>query len=200
MAMLADRSAVGERGQLLPLFALMLPLLLLPVTALAVDGGVLLTSHANLVATAQAAAEAGSQAVDVTALASTGQFQLCLVPQGGASCGNGVGTVAQVVSSAVDAGLPVAGRACALVAAGSLSPAPGHPAGCELVLRTRCQDIGGVAGLDDGIEVLVWRTESMPLLALGPWAHLVVQATATAWLAHGYLQPVQSGSTMGPPC
>src|ERR1039458_2657701 len=87
----ADHRQKGQCGQILPLFALMLALLLLPVTALAVDGGLLLSAHANLVGTAQAAAEAGSQAIDVTALDLSGTFQLCGSPDGGPDCGNGVG-------------------------------------------------------------------------------------------------------------
>ena len=57
----------AQRGQILPIFCLLLALLLLPVTGLAVDGGLLLSTHATLVGTAQAAAEAAAQAVDVTA-------------------------------------------------------------------------------------------------------------------------------------
>lgn len=66
--MTADPGRREQSGQVLPLFAILLVLLLLPVTALAVDGGLLVSAHSQLVGTAQAAAEAGSQAVDVTAL------------------------------------------------------------------------------------------------------------------------------------
>jgi hypothetical protein len=195
----AERARSPRAGQLLPLFALLLPLLLLPVTALAVDGGVLLMQHSQLVATAQSAAEAGSQAVDVTALRTSGVFQLCVAPDGGASCGNGIGDAAQVVAAAVEAQLPAAGRYCAMTV-GPLHPIAGQPQGCAAAVRTRCEQLGGSLGLEDGIQVLVWRTGQIPLLGLGPWSHLVVQAQATAWLAHGYATPILGGTATGASC
>ncbi|MHB1575739.1 MAG: hypothetical protein ACYCX9_04365 [Candidatus Dormibacteria bacterium] len=198
--MTADRSWWSQAGQLLPLFALLLPLLLLPVTALAVDGGVLLMEHSEVVATAQSGAEAGSQAVDVTALNKTGQFRVCVFPDGGASCGNGIGDASQVVAAAVGAQMPQAGSRCLIEPVGSLHPVPGQPQGCELAVRTRCEQIAGAVGQDEGVEVLVWRTGQMPLLGLGPWSQLVVQARATAWLAHGYTTPVLAGSPPGASC
>ena len=71
-----------QRGQILPVFCLLLALLLLPVAGLAVDGGVLLSSHASLVGAAEATAEDAAQAVkrdryrarkDVPALHRTGR-------------------------------------------------------------------------------------------------------------------------------
>ncbi len=197
--MIADRARSPRAGQLLPLFALMLPLLLLPVTALAVDGGILLMQHSQLVATAESAAETGSQAVDVTALRVTGAFRVCVVPDGGAGCGNGIGDAQQVVADAVQAQLPFAARHCAMVV-GVLRPVAGQPQGCEVELRTRCERLSGAMGLDQGIQVLLWRTEHMPLLGLGPWSQLVVQAQATAWLAHGYATPILGGGAPGAAC
>jgi uncharacterized protein (UPF0333 family) len=50
-----------QRGQILPIFCLLLALLLLPVGGLAVDGGVLLSTHASLVGATEATAEAAAQ-------------------------------------------------------------------------------------------------------------------------------------------
>ena len=103
------RGSKTQKGQILPLFGLLLALLLLPVAGLTVDGGVLISRHATLIGEAQAAAEAGAQAIDVTALRARGTFQLCAVPDGGATCGNGVGTVGEVISevlAATSANLP----------------------------------------------------------------------------------------------
>ena len=58
----------------------------------------------------------------------------------------------------------------------------------------------GQLRLDRGIQVLLWRTEHMPLLGLGPWSQLVVQAQATAWLAHGYATPILGGGAPGASC
>lgn len=184
-------------GQILPLFALMLALLLLPVTALAVDGGLLLQTHANLEATAQSAAESGSQAVDVTALDRSGQFELCTGPDGGSTCGNGVGDVAQVVAQSA---YPGSGGSCAMVALAQLGPARGEAAGCELALRSLCQRAGGGAAGATGVTVLLWRTVAMPLLSLGPWASIVVRAEATAWLAQGYSRQISGAASLPGQC
>jgi len=182
----ADRQA----GQILPLFALLLALLLLPVTALAVDGGLLLSTHASVVATAQSAAESGAEAVDVNALERSGSFQLCGAPDGNQTCGNGVGDVAAVVTAVVDAGVAGAGLTCRQVAAADLKPTPGRRTGCELALLQSCPRPAAGAATAQGVSVLLWQTSQMPLLAIGAWSSIVIQGSATAWMEHGFGQPV----------
>ncbi|MHB1527344.1 MAG: pilus assembly protein TadG-related protein [Candidatus Dormibacteria bacterium] len=184
-------TADGQRGQILPLFALLLALLLLPVAALAVDGGLLLSTHANLVATTQSAAESGAQAVDVTALDRTGSFQLCGAPDGNPTCGNGVGDVAAVVAEVVDAGTAGPGLTCRQVAAVDLAPVPGQRTGCELALLGGCP-VG--SSVWTGVSVLLWKTSQMPLLGLGDWSSILIQGRATAWMTHGFGRPVPTGS------
>jgi len=197
----ADRRKKGQRGQILPLFALMLALLLLPVTALAVDGGLLLSAHANLVGTAQAAAEAGSQAIDVTALDLSGTFQLCGSPDGGPDCGNGVGDVAQVVSGVVDAGVAGPAESCPEVLEASLVPVAAEPSGCRLALLSHCpNDASPDPAPPEGVAVLVWKTAQLPLLGFGKWSSVVMQATATSWMAHGYGSAVPTASEGGSAC
>lgn len=198
--MIAERPRACQTGQLLPLFALLLPLLLLPVTALAVDGGVLLLDHAQLIATAQAAAEAGSQAVNVNLLKTTGEFAVCEAPLGRGDCGNGIGGAAGVVTAVVSAQLSGVAGLCVTEASVPLRPLAGRPQGCVLAVRTRCQRFLGVIGVEQGIAVLVWRSGQMPLLGLGPWSQLRIEARATAWLAHGYATPVVTGSPAGATC
>ncbi len=181
---IADRVWGRQTAQILPLFALMLALLILPVAALAVDGGLLLQTRSELQAEAQASAESGSQAVDVLALDRTGQFQLCTVPDGNSTCGNGVGGVTQVVDQSVSP--RYLGTGCVLVDPHHLTPGRGRAHGCELALRSRCRPANGQAVGATGVTVLLWRTVAMPLLALGPWALVAVRGEATAWLAHGY--------------
>ena len=195
----ADHRHQPQGGQILPLFALMLALLLMPVTALAVDGGLLISSHASLAATAQSAAESGAQAVDVTALDRSGTFQLCGVPDGNPTCGNGVGDVAAVVAAVVDAGVAGPGLTCRQVEPVDLTPAPGQRTGCELALLGACPGGRVPAGssLWQGVSVLLWKTSQMPLLALGGWSSILIQGRATAWMVHGFGQPVP---TLPAPC
>jgi len=181
-----------QAGQILPLFALLLALLLLPVTALAVDGGLLLSAHAGVVATAQSAAESGAEAVDVVALDRSGTFQLCGVPDGNATCGNGVGDVAEVVTAVVDAGLTGPQVTCQQVTPADLTPTRGQSMGCEVALLGACPGGSGAVGpgIGQGVAVLVWKTSQMPLLAIGAWSSILIQGRATAWMAHGFGQPV----------
>lgn len=198
--MTADPGRREQSGQVLPLFAILLVLLLLPVTALAVDGGLLVSAHSQLVGTAQAAAEAGSQAVDVTALESSGSIVICSLAEPGTSCGNGIGDVSQVVGSVVTASYPAVTGQCSLVSPSDLVPASGTAAGCELAVTTRCQAASGQIQFQQGVTVLLWRTASIPLLTLGPWSKVAMSAKATAWLTHGYGAPVQEPVPKGLSC
>lgn len=169
------------RGQILPLFAMLLALLLMPVAALAIDGGLLISKQSSLEGTAQAAAEAGSQSIDVTALSRSGVFQLCVAPDGGPSCGNGVGSVQSVVQSVVQAGGIAGFGTCRVVGAPTLHA--GQGSGCELTVRSGC----GGHGLNRavGVTVVLWRPARLAVLTAGPWADLTLRASATSWLAHG---------------
>lgn len=181
--MTARRGAPGpEDGQILPLFALMLTLLLLPVAGLAVDGGLVLARHASLVGTAQAAAEAGSQAVDQTWLSRTGGFRLCTSPDGGPDCGNGVGSVLAVVEAAVASSPGPRLDHCQTVGQSQLRRQ--GRAGCRLALLGSCG-----AGVATGVRVLLWEPARLPLLGLGPLGGLTVSAASTSWLAHGPSDP-----------
>lgn len=168
-----------EAGQILPLFALLMVLLLLPVSALAVDGGLIITRHAIMVGEAQAAAEAGSQAVDQTALSQRGVFQLCSRADGGPSCGNGVGDVAQVVGEVVAGSQSPAVGGCTQVDVAAL--AARGPSGCELAVLSPC----GAGGPPLGVEVLIWSVARMPLAGIGPLGAVELRASAVSWLAHG---------------
>jgi hypothetical protein len=179
----------------------MLAFLLLPVTALAVDGGLLLSAHADLVGTAEAAAESGSQAIDVTAMDLSGKFQLCGSPDGGTDCGNGVGDVAEVVDEIVDAGMPGPVRSCQEVPRASLAPAAGVASGCRLVLLSKCQDRSGAGPqLNEGVAVDIWATAQLPLLGFGPWSSVVMQASATSWMAHGFNSAIPGRHGTGSAC
>jgi hypothetical protein len=192
---------LAQRGQILPVFALMLAFLLLPVTALAVDGGLLLSAHAGLVGTAEAAAESGSQAIDVNAMDVSGTFQLCGSPDGGGNCGNGVGDVAEVVDDMVDAGVPGPAQSCQAVPQASLAPASGVASGCRLALLSDCQDrIGARPELTDGVAVVIWTTAHLPLLGFGPWSSVVMHASATAWMAHGFNSAIPARGGTGSAC
>lgn len=197
----ADRRQRGQSGQILPLFALMLVLLLLPVTALAVDGGLLLSAHANLVGTAEAAAEAGSQAIDITALDVSGTFQLCGSPDGDQECGNGVGDVAEVVNAVVDAGVAGSAQNCQQVLEANLVPAAAEPSGCRLALLSHCPSVSSPgAAPPEGVAILLWKTAQLPLLGFGSWSSVVMQAAATSWMAHGYRSAVRTTNVGGATC
>ncbi len=176
-----------ERGQILPLFAVLLVMLLLPVAALAVDGGLILSRHAELVGEAQAAAEAGSQAVDQTALSRSGTFQLCAAADGGPECGNGVGNVLEVVNEVVSSSGAAGVTHCSQVPA---IPArvPGA-SGCDLVVLSPC----GAGGPPLGVEVTIWAPARLPLAGVGPLGSISLRGEATSWLAHGI------GATAMPP-
>lgn len=64
----AMRSRRRASGQVLVFFALVLPLVLLPVAAYAVDASVAASAYSQLVEVAALAAEDASQQIDVTAL------------------------------------------------------------------------------------------------------------------------------------
>ncbi|MGC8473273.1 MAG: hypothetical protein ACP5PW_02550 [Candidatus Dormibacteria bacterium] len=174
----ADRRA-RQRGQILPLFALLLAMLLLPVAALAVDGGLILTRHAELVGEAQAAAEAGAQAVDQTALSQNGTFQLCVTADGGPDCGNGVGNVLAVVNEVMSSSAVAGINRCIRVTA--IPAFLAGASGCDLAVLSPC----GAGGPPLGVEVAVWAPAEMPLAGVGPLGTLRLRAEATSWLAHG---------------
>lgn len=169
-----------EQGQILPLFALLLVMLLLPVAALSVDGGLILSRHAELLGEAQAAAEAGSQAVDQTALSRNGTFQLCAAADGGPECGNGVGNVLDVVNEVVSSAGALGVTQCTEVPA-IPAQVPGA-SGCDLVVLSPC----GAGGPPLGVEVTIWAPAEIPLAGVGPLGSLRLRAEATSWLAHGF--------------
>jgi len=186
-----------QRGQILPIFCLMLALLLLPVAGLAVDGGLLLSSHATLVGAAQAAAEAAAQAVDVTAIQKEDTFQLCAVPDGGANCGNGVGTVGQVVREVITASYPSLPSACTNDGNSPLSDIPGQGSGCAFDVVSNCASKVSapsvVGSPPDGVAVLTWQTVQLPLSVFPGWSSVRLSASATAWMEHGFA--AQSSAT-----
>lgn len=173
------------RGQILPLFAMLLALLLMPLAALSVDGGLLISKQSTLEGTAQAAAEAGSQTIDVSALSRTGVFQLCVAADGGSTCGNGVGTVLTVVQAVVDAGVQGQMGPCQLVAASDLRSRAGI--GCDVAVLPGCAPPGSPNATPRalGVRVLLWLPARLAVLTAGPWADLTLRASATSWLAHG---------------
>ncbi|MGH7705568.1 MAG: pilus assembly protein TadG-related protein [Candidatus Dormibacteria bacterium] len=176
-----------QRGQILPIFGLILVLLLLPVTGLAVDGGLLLSTHASLVGSVQGAAEAAAQAVDVTALQDQDVFQLCATPDGGADCGNGVGTVGAVVRQVMTVGNPDMPQVCTDVGTAPLPRRPTSAAGCAFDVVLRCAAAtGSGVGIPEGVRVLAWRTVRLPLLVFPGWASSRLSSTATAWMEHGF--------------
>ena len=180
----------AQRGQILPIFCLMLALLLLPVTGLAVDGGLLLSTHATLVGTAQAAAEAAAQAVDVTAVQDDDAFQLCDRPDGGATCGNGVGTVGEVVAEVIRASYPGSPSSCTNEATAPVPSAPTQGSGCAFAVVSNCALAANARSITgpppDGVTVLTWQTVQLPLSVFPGWTSVRLRASATAWMEHGF--------------
>lgn len=66
----------GSHGQVLVLFALVLPLLLVPVVGYGVDSAVIAARHASLQAATAEAAEIAAQRIDIDALRSAGTIQI----------------------------------------------------------------------------------------------------------------------------
>jgi hypothetical protein len=180
----------SQRGQILPVFCLLLALLILPVGGLAVDGGVLLSSHASLVGAAQAAAEGAAQAVDVTALEHGGAFQLCIVPDGSATCGNGIGTVGQVVDESITAIYQDSPASCVDYGTSQLPSALPPGAGCAFDVMSNCQRAGEAPSSiplpADGVAVVIWQTIQLPLLVFPGWTSVKLHATSAAWMEHGF--------------
>jgi len=179
-----------QRGQILPVFCLLPALLLLPVTGLVVDGGVLLSTHANVAAAAQSAAEAAAQAVDVTAIQRDDTFELCADPDGGANCGNGIGTVGQVVAAVIRGSYPGAPSECANTDGSTKQPPALNGSGCSYALESSCSP-GPVTGVDsgslpDGVTVRAWHAIELPLLVFPGWSSVSVTSSATAWMQHGF--------------
>ncbi|MGH7610226.1 MAG: pilus assembly protein TadG-related protein [Candidatus Dormibacteria bacterium] len=188
-----NRSVSNRRsGQILPLFALLLALLLLPVAGLAVDGGTLVSDHATLVGAVQAAAEAGSQALDVTALTNRDTYALCAIPDGGEDCGNGIGSVSDLIETTLAASYPSLGRTCTLVPLSAIAGAGRTGPGCDYALLADCRTANsGPRPAPDplaaaGVEVAAWNTVGLPLLAFGAWKRVAVRATSDSWLEHGF--------------
>ncbi|MFZ0996136.1 MAG: pilus assembly protein TadG-related protein [Candidatus Dormiibacterota bacterium] len=180
----------SERGQILPVFCLLLALLLLPVAGLAVDGGVLLSSHASLVGVAEAAAEAAAQAVDVTAIDHGGSFQLCVQPDGSANCGNGIGTVGEVVEESVAAAYPASGPSCFDYGTSRIPSALPPGDGCAFAVTLNCRGATApsvpVQASGSGVMVMIWQTVQLPLLVFPGWTSVRLRATSTAWMEHGF--------------
>lgn len=193
-----------QHGQILPIFCLMLAMLLLPVAGLAVDGGLLMSSHATLVGAAQAAAEAAAQAVDVTAIQDDDTFQLCAVPDGGANCGNGVGTVGDVVSQVISASYPGSPTDCTDEGTDPLSATSTQGSGCAFDILTRCASAtstGAVASSSpDGVAVLTWQTIQLPLSVFPGWSSSRLSASATAWMEHGFAAQSDTTGAGGSSC
>ncbi|HUY61069.1 MAG TPA: hypothetical protein VMW49_04260 [Candidatus Dormibacteraeota bacterium] len=192
------------RGQVLPLFAIMLGLALLPVVGLAVDGAMVLDAHARLAGSAQAVAEDGAAALDVSAFTTSGVFRLCTAPAGDGACANGVGSAPAIIDRGVAAlGLP----ACRpfpgappgdvfLVDPADPAPASG-PSGCAYAFVAGC-----AAGLGDQpgpgyaprapveVRVVLWLPVPLRILGLLGWHQVEIRAQARALLTHGYRTPV----------
>ncbi|HUY08240.1 MAG TPA: pilus assembly protein TadG-related protein [Candidatus Dormibacteraeota bacterium] len=198
------RRTKAEQGQILPIFSLMLALLLLPVAGLAVDGGLLMASHATAVGAAQAAAEAAAQAVDVTAVQNDDTFQLCAVPDGGATCGNGVGTVGEVVDEVIAASYPSQPPVCTDEGTAPLPVAPAQGLGCAFDVVSSCA-LATSAGSDsgpppEGVSVLTWQTVQLPISLFPGWTSVRLRASATAWMEHGFAEPSSTSVSGGSSC
>ncbi len=187
-------------GQVLPAFALLLGLVLLPVAGLAVDGGTVLVAHADLAGVAQAAAEGGAGALDVRALEATGIVRLCTAPDDPTGCSNGVGSADLVL-----------GRILAAAGLGSCGPLPGSPpgdlwesgpgpeappavgSGCAYAYLGGCAAGQGARAAPtyaptaaDELRVYLWRAVPLHLLALFGLRSVEVAATGIALLAPGF--------------
>ncbi len=179
-----------QRGQILPVFCLLLALLLLPVAGLAVDGGVLLSSHASLVGAAEATAEDAAQAVNVTAIERGSTFQLCTVPDASPTCGNGIGTVGQVVDESIRATSPDSSASCTDYGINPLPSTIPPGQGCAFAVMSNCHrgllPLSVIASPADGVAVVIWQTVKLPLLIFPGWTSIELHATATAWMEHGF--------------
>ncbi len=182
-----------QRGQILPIFCLLLALLLLPVAGLAVDGGLALSSHATLVGATQSAAEAAAQAVDVTALENYDIFRLCTAPDGGPDCGNGLGTVGEVVADVLRSTYPTLPATCTNEHIHPQGTEVVGSSGCAFDVIANCEDessVGSSVGvIPDEVEVLAWQTLPLPLLVFPGWTDIHLNASATAWMEHGFGEP-----------
>jgi Flp pilus assembly protein TadG len=73
-------TAQNSKGQVLAFFALVLPIVLLPIAAYAVDATVVASREAGLQAATAQAAETGAQQLNVGAIRSTGALKLDAAP------------------------------------------------------------------------------------------------------------------------
>jgi hypothetical protein len=189
----------SQRGQILPVFCLLLALLLLPVGGLAVDGGVLLSSYANLAGAAEATAETAAQAVNVTAIDQGDAFQLCVAPDGGPSCGNGIGTVGEAVNESISAADPGLRLSCSDHGTSGLPSTLSTGDGCAFALLSHCGSAGApsvpLQAPESGVAVLIWRTVQLPLLVFPGWTSVRLRATSAAWMEHGFGSQTVAGES-----
>jgi hypothetical protein len=166
-----------------------------------VDGGVLLASHASLVGAAEATAEDAAQAVNVTAIERGGTFQLCTIPDASPTCGNGIGTVGQVLDESIRGTYPDSPASCIDYGINPLPAAIPPGVGCAFAVMSNCH--GGLRPSSvgpapaDGVAVVIWQTVKLPLLIFPGWTSVTLHATATAWMEHGFdSQPLSGGEPM----
>jgi hypothetical protein len=161
-----------------------------------------LSTHASLVGATEATAEAAAQAVNVTAIDHGDAFQLCVVPDGTANCGNGIGTVGEVVDDSISAAYPGSRLNC--FANGTNLPPPALQAGdgCAFTVMSACQSAAAppspLQGPDRGVTVMIWQTVQLPLLVFPGWTSVKLRATSTAWMEHGF--DSQNAAVEGAPC
>jgi len=197
--------AVGPRpgrsaGQLIPAFAILLGLVLLPIAGLAVDGAGVLDAHAQLAGLAAAAAEGGAGALDVRELEATGIFQLCTGPVDPTGCGNEVGSADLVLARVVAAaGLgpchPLAGSPPGNLWESGPGPVPPVAVGrgCAYTFLSGCASGLGARAAPTyapaapvEVRVYLWRPVALHLLALLGLRSVEVAGSGIARLAHGF--------------
>ena len=77
---MSARSHDRERGQILPMVAITLTLLSVPLSVFVIDSGLVMASYAQLGETLEASAEAGASMIDQTAFRQSGGHQVVLDP------------------------------------------------------------------------------------------------------------------------
>jgi len=122
----------AERGQVLAFFALVLPMMLVPVAGYAVDAAVLSSTAANLQAAVAEAAEAAADQIDVTALRAYGHLVLDPVQVRSVA----VGILSAEEPDAVLVSVAVAGAAVTIAASERVMPVVPLWSG-SLTLRAR---------------------------------------------------------------
>lgn len=74
------RNLDRQRGQILPLVAITMTLLFVPLSIFVIDSGLVMSSYAQLGETLQASAEAGAQMIDQPAFRQSGGQRVALDP------------------------------------------------------------------------------------------------------------------------